>query len=114
MSTRSNGKQTDQVWFVTGASSGFGRAISQAVLDRGGRLVAATRSPAAVQDLVDQHPDRALAIALDVTDAAASRAAVSEAIARFGRLDVVVNNAGYGHIGAVEELTDAELREQLD
>jgi NAD(P)-dependent dehydrogenase (short-subunit alcohol dehydrogenase family) len=102
------------VWFVTGASSGFGRAISQAVVDRGHRVVAATRTRGAAQELVDQHPDRSLAIALDVTNAAASRAAFSEAIARFGRVDVVVNNAGYGHVGAVEELTDAELRQQLE
>jgi NAD(P)-dependent dehydrogenase (short-subunit alcohol dehydrogenase family) len=114
MSTRNGGKQTDRVWFVTGASSGFGRAISQAVVDRGHRLVAATRTRGAAQELVDQHPDRSLAIALDVTNAAASRAAFSEAIARFGRVDVVVNNAGYGHVGAVEELTDAELRQQLE
>jgi NAD(P)-dependent dehydrogenase (short-subunit alcohol dehydrogenase family) len=114
MSTRNRGKQTDPVWFVTGASSGLGRAISQAVLDRGHRLVAATRTPGTVQELVHEHPDRALAIALDVTDASASRAALSEAVARFGRLDVVVNNAGYGHVGAVEELSDAELRAQLD
>ena len=114
MSTRNGAKQIDRVWFVTGASSGLGRAISQAVLDRGHRLVAATRTPGTVQELVHQHPDRALAIALDVTDASASRAALSEAVARFGRLDVVVNNAGYGHVGAVEELSDAELREQLD
>jgi NAD(P)-dependent dehydrogenase (short-subunit alcohol dehydrogenase family) len=114
MSTRNGGKQTDRVWFVTGASSGFGRAISQAVVDRGHRLVAATRTRGAAQELVDQHPDRSLAITLDVTDAAASRAAFSEAIARFGRVDVVVNNAGYGHVGAVEELTDAELRQQLE
>jgi NAD(P)-dependent dehydrogenase (short-subunit alcohol dehydrogenase family) len=114
MSTRNADKQTDRVWFVTGASSGFGRAIGQTVLNSGGRLVAATRRPGAVQELAHQHPGRALPIALDVTDAAASRAAVSEAVERFGRVDVVVNNAGYGHVGAVEELTDAELRAQLD
>jgi NAD(P)-dependent dehydrogenase (short-subunit alcohol dehydrogenase family) len=114
MSTRDSGKQTDRVWFVTGASSGFGSAIGQAVLDRGHRLVAATRRPGAVQELVHQHPDRALPIALDVTDAAAARAALASAVERFGRVDVVVNNAGYGHVGAVEELSDAELHEQLD
>jgi NAD(P)-dependent dehydrogenase (short-subunit alcohol dehydrogenase family) len=114
MSTRDRAKQSERVWFVTGASSGFGKAIGRAVLDRGQRLVAATREPRAVEDLVDQDPERAVALALDVTDEAASRAAFAEAVARFGRVDVVVNNAGYGHVGAVEELTDAELHEQLD
>jgi NAD(P)-dependent dehydrogenase (short-subunit alcohol dehydrogenase family) len=114
MSTREPVKQSDRVWFVTGASSGFGRAIGRAVLDRGQRLVAATRDPEAVAQLVDRDPERAMARALDVTDAAASRAAFADAVARYGRLDVVVNNAGYGHVGAVEELTDGELREQLE
>jgi NAD(P)-dependent dehydrogenase (short-subunit alcohol dehydrogenase family) len=114
MSTRNGARQTDRVWFVTGASRGFGWAIGRAVLDRGHRLVAATRTPDAVQELVQTQPERALAIALDVTDAAACRAAFSDAVARFGQVDVVVNNAGYGHVGAVEELSDAELRAQLD
>jgi NAD(P)-dependent dehydrogenase (short-subunit alcohol dehydrogenase family) len=114
MSTRNGARQTDRVWFVTGASHGFGWVIGRAVLDRGHRLVAATRTPDAVQELVQTQPERALAIALDVTDAAACRAAFSDAVARFGQVDVVVNNAGYGHVGAVEELSDAELRAQLD
>jgi NAD(P)-dependent dehydrogenase (short-subunit alcohol dehydrogenase family) len=114
MSTREPVKQSDRVWFVTGASSGFGKAIGRALLDRGQRLVAATRDPEAVAELVDRDAERVMARALDVTDAAGSRAAFAEAVARFGRVDVVVNNAGYGHVGAVEELTDAELREQLE
>jgi NAD(P)-dependent dehydrogenase (short-subunit alcohol dehydrogenase family) len=114
MSTREPVKQSDRVWFVTGASSGFGRAIGRALLDRGQRLVAATRDPEAVAELVDRDPERVMALALDVTDAAGSRAAFAEAVGRFGRVDVVVNNAGYGHVGAVEELTDAELRQQLE
>jgi NAD(P)-dependent dehydrogenase (short-subunit alcohol dehydrogenase family) len=103
-----------RVWFVTGASSGFGRAISSAVVERGDRLVATARDPGALQDLVEAWPQQVLALRLDVTDAEAARAAVSEAVARFGRIDVVVNNAGYGHIGAIEELSDQELRQQLD
>jgi NAD(P)-dependent dehydrogenase (short-subunit alcohol dehydrogenase family) len=103
-----------RVWFVTGASSGFGRAIAQAVLDHGDRVVATARDLDAIQELVDQDPGRALALPLDVTDPAAARAAIEQATARFGRVDVVVNNAGYGHGGAVEELTDDELRQQLE
>jgi NAD(P)-dependent dehydrogenase (short-subunit alcohol dehydrogenase family) len=103
-----------RVWFVTGASSGFGRAISEAVLDHGDRLVATARDVEAIQDLVDQNPERAVALRLDVTDVDDSREAVGAAGARFGQIDVVVNNAGYGHVGAIEELTDEELREQLE
>jgi NAD(P)-dependent dehydrogenase (short-subunit alcohol dehydrogenase family) len=99
---------------VTGATSGFGEAIGKAVLDRGDRLVATGRDPEALQDLVGGRPQQALALRLDVTDAAAAREAVDAAVSRFGRVDVVVNNAGYGHIGAVEEVSDAELRQQLD
>jgi NAD(P)-dependent dehydrogenase (short-subunit alcohol dehydrogenase family) len=105
---------TPRVWFVTGASSGFGRAISEAALDRGDRLVATGRTLDTVQGLADAQPDRALALRLDVTDPDAARAVVDGAIAHFGRVDVVVNNAGYGHVGAVEELSDEELRRQLD
>jgi NAD(P)-dependent dehydrogenase (short-subunit alcohol dehydrogenase family) len=107
-------KQSDRVWFVTGASSGFGRAVSAAVLESGGRVVATARDPAALDALVAKSPARAVALRLDVTDAAAARAALDEGVAHFGRLDVVFNNAGYGHVGAVEELSDEELRRQLD
>lgn len=103
-----------RVWFVTGASSGFGRAVSLAALRNGERVVATAREPAAVASLVEQDPTRALALPLDVADAAAAREAVRQARARFGRIDVVFNNAGYGHVGAIEELTDEELRRQLD
>jgi NAD(P)-dependent dehydrogenase (short-subunit alcohol dehydrogenase family) len=99
-----------RVWFVTGASSGFGRAISEEVLGRGDRLVVTSRNPDSLKDLSDQ----ALIVQLDVTDPDDARTAVSRAIEEYGRVDVVVNNAGYGHIGAIEELSDEELREQLD
>ncbi len=112
--TDSNTSEPGRVWFVTGASSGFGHAIGEAVLAHGDRLVATARDLDAVRDLTDRRPAQALALRLDVTDADAARAAVDEAVSRFGRLDVVVNNAGYGHVGAIEELTDAELRQQLD
>ena len=103
-----------RVWFVTGASSGFGRAVSETVLRHGDRLVATGRDPGSIQDLADRHPDQAHVLRLDVTDAEAARTAIDETVARFGQIDVVVNNAGYGHIGAVEELTDAEWRQQFD
>jgi NAD(P)-dependent dehydrogenase (short-subunit alcohol dehydrogenase family)/ketosteroid isomerase-like protein len=103
-----------KIWFITGASSGFGRATTLAVLESGGRVAAAGLEPDAIKDLVHAFGDRALALGLDVTNAEAARDAIDRCLAHFGRLDVVYNNAGYGHIGAVEELTDAELRRQLD
>jgi NAD(P)-dependent dehydrogenase (short-subunit alcohol dehydrogenase family) len=107
-------ERSDRVWFVTGASSGFGRAVSRAVLQRGERLVAAARDLPSLETLVAAYPGRALALRLDVADADAVRTAIGQAVRQFGRLDVVFNNAGYGHIGAVEELSDEELRRQLD
>jgi NAD(P)-dependent dehydrogenase (short-subunit alcohol dehydrogenase family) len=104
----------NRVWFVTGASSGFGRAIAKEVLARGDRLVATGRDPDALQPLVGEDGSRAMAIGLDITDADAVRAAVDEAVARFGCIDVVVNNAGYVHVGAVEELDDEEWRRLID
>lgn len=103
-----------RVWFVTGSSSGFGRAVSEAVLNHGDRLVATARDLDAIHALASQGGERTLLLRLDVTDATATRKAVNEAIAHFGRLDVVFNNAGYGHVGAVEELTEEELRQQLE
>jgi NAD(P)-dependent dehydrogenase (short-subunit alcohol dehydrogenase family) len=105
---------TGRVWFVTGASSGFGRAIAREVLARGGRLVATGRDPDALQPLVAEDEDRAMALGLDITDAAAVREVVDRAVSRFGRIDVVVNNAGYAHVGAVEELSDREWRQLID
>jgi NAD(P)-dependent dehydrogenase (short-subunit alcohol dehydrogenase family) len=102
-----------RVWLVTGASRGFGRAISEALLSRGDQVVATGRGPDFVESFGRGHPE-ALALRLDVTDSGAARAAVDDAVTRFGRLDVVVNNAGYGHFGAIEELSDEELRHQLE
>jgi NAD(P)-dependent dehydrogenase (short-subunit alcohol dehydrogenase family) len=103
-----------RVWFVTGASSGFGQAIAREVLARGDRLVVTGRDPDALRPLVGEDSNRAMAIRLDVTDAGAVREAVDEAVSRFGRVDVVVNNAGYVHVGAVEELDDQEWRQLID
>jgi NAD(P)-dependent dehydrogenase (short-subunit alcohol dehydrogenase family) len=103
-----------RVWFVTGTSSGFGNAVGKAVLEHGDRLAATARDRDSIASLVDEFPDQAMALPLDVRDADAARDAVDEAVSRFGQVDVVLNNAGYGHVGAIEELTDAELRQQLD
>ena len=112
--TRNESNRPARVWFVTGASSGFGRALGRAVLDRGERLVATSRHLESVEALVATSAERALALQLDVTDARAARDAFKDALSRFGRVDVVFNNAGYGHVGAIEELSDEELRRQLD
>jgi NAD(P)-dependent dehydrogenase (short-subunit alcohol dehydrogenase family) len=103
-----------KVWFVTGASTGFGRAVTLAVLRSGGRVAAAGLEPEVIEELVRPYEARALALALDVADANAARKALERCVARFGRVDVVYNNAGYGHVGAAEELSDEELRRQID
>lgn len=102
------------VWFITGASSGFGRAFAQHALDRGYRVVATARHVAKLADLAAAAPDRVLLQPLDVTVPAQAEAAVAAALARFGRIDVLFNNAGYGIVGAVEETPDAELRAQME
>jgi NAD(P)-dependent dehydrogenase (short-subunit alcohol dehydrogenase family) len=101
-----------RVWFITGTTSGFGRAIAEAVLERGDSVVATARRTDALEDLGD--PERVLAVRLDVTDAAEREAAVGSALDRFGRIDVLVNNAGRTQVGAVEETTDEELRALFD
>ncbi|RFU37634.1 SDR family NAD(P)-dependent oxidoreductase [Actinomadura logoneensis] len=103
-----------RVWLITGATSGFGRAIAEAALAAGDVVVAAARRPEALDDLVAAHPDRVRAVALDVTDQAAAAGAVAEAVLWHGRVDVLVNNAGRGLVGAVEETSDRELREQME
>ena len=103
-----------RVWLITGASSGFGRSIAEAALAAGDDVVASARRPSALADLVSEHPDRVLALELDVTDAERIPAAVAEAVQWRGRLDVLVNNAGYALVGAVEENTDDELRGMLE
>jgi NAD(P)-dependent dehydrogenase (short-subunit alcohol dehydrogenase family) len=112
--TTSTTVNNDPVWLVTGASRGFGRAIGSEVLARGHRLVATSRDVDALEDLVAEDPSRAMAVRLDVTDADAARQVVDAAVSQFGRVDVAVNNAGYAHVGAVEELSDQEWRRQID
>jgi NAD(P)-dependent dehydrogenase (short-subunit alcohol dehydrogenase family) len=101
-----------RVWLITGASSGFGRAIADAALERGDAVVATARRTEALSDL--QGRERAHVVSLDVTDAAQREAAIADALERFGRIDVLVNNAGRTQVGAVEETTDEELRALFD
>jgi NAD(P)-dependent dehydrogenase (short-subunit alcohol dehydrogenase family) len=103
-----------RVWLITGASSGLGRALAEEVLAHGERAVVAARTGQALADLEADHPGRAVASALDVTRPDAVRAAVDAGVAELGRLDVVVNCAGYGLFGALEELSDDELRAAFD
>jgi len=105
---------SDRNWFITGASRGLGRAFTQAALAAGDRVAATARDTASLDDLVAEHGDALLPIELDVTDRDAAFAAVRRAHDHFGRLDVIVNNAGYGVAGAVEELTEAQARRQIE
>ena len=102
------------VWFITGCSTGFGRETAKAVLERGWRAVVTARDPSKVADLAQGCDDRALAVALDVDDAGSIAAAVKAAQERFGRIDVLLNNAGYGYQSSVEEGDDAEIRAQFE
>jgi NAD(P)-dependent dehydrogenase (short-subunit alcohol dehydrogenase family) len=103
-----------KVWFVTGASSGFGRAIVEEALARGERVVATARDPRLLADLSASTPERVHVVRLDVTDGKTVNAALASGLARFGAIDVLVNNAGYGVVGAVEETSDAELRGAME
>ncbi|MBB6626202.1 SDR family oxidoreductase [Nocardioides sp. KIGAM211] len=105
---------TEKTWFITGSSRGFGREWAVAALERGDRVAATARDTSTLDDLVERYGDAILPIQLDVTDRDADFAAVAQAHEHFGRLDVVVNNAGYGHFGFVEELTEQEFRDQLE
>jgi NAD(P)-dependent dehydrogenase (short-subunit alcohol dehydrogenase family) len=105
---------TGKVWFITGTSRGFGRVWAQAALARGDRVAATARELKTLQPLVARYGEQVAAFALDVTDRSAVYATVSEARERFGRLDVIVNNAGYGLFGAIEEISEDEARAQLE
>ena len=102
------------VWFITGCSTGFGQALATAVIGRGWRAVVTARSRSRVDDLVKGADDKALALALDVTDGAQIASAVEAAHERFGRIDVLVNNAGYGYQSTIEEGVEDEIRAQFD
>ncbi len=104
----------NQIWLITGCSSGFGRALSEAVLGRGGQVVATARDPSTLADLQERWPDRVRLARLDVTDPASINSAVADAIAWRGRIDVLVNNAGYGVVGAIEEIDEEEVEAAFD
>jgi NAD(P)-dependent dehydrogenase (short-subunit alcohol dehydrogenase family) len=103
-----------EVWFITGCSTGFGRELAKLVLDRGYRAVVTARDPAKIRDLTVGHEGRVLAVKLDVTDKAEVAETVRRAEAIFGSIDVLVNNAGYGYIGALEESEEAEIRALME
>lgn len=113
ISTMSSTEAIGPVWFITGATSGFGRAVTETVLEKGGSVVATGRDLDSLKGMAARN-ERALLLHLDVTDAGGAQETVDAAVEKFGRLDVVFNNAGYGHVGSIEELSDEELRQQID
>ncbi|MDQ4141291.1 MAG: oxidoreductase [Bacteroidota bacterium] len=104
----------EKVWFITGSSRGLGRSLTEAVLASGDKVAATARRPEVLQDLADQYPDQILPLALNVTDKTQIYAAVAKAIEFFGRIDVLVNNAGFGIIGAAEGFSEEQVRSQLE
>ena len=103
-----------QTWFITGSSRGFGRTLTVAALEAGDHVVATARKPEQLDDLVQQYGDRVLPVALDVTDRSAAVAGLQTAAGRFGRIDVVVNNAGYANLAPVETTPEDDFRRQFD
>jgi NAD(P)-dependent dehydrogenase (short-subunit alcohol dehydrogenase family) len=103
-----------KTWFITGTSRGFGREWTKAALGRGDKVAATARNTDSIRDLVNEYGDSILPLRLDVTDRDADFAAVKQAHEHFGRLDVIVNNAGYGLFGAIEEVSEAEARAQIE
>lgn len=102
------------IWFITGSSRGFGRSLVLAALEAGDSVVATARRPEQLSDLGEKYGDRVFPVALDVTDAAAARAAIEAAVNRFGRIDVIVNNAGYANIAPIETAPEEDFRRQFD
>jgi NAD(P)-dependent dehydrogenase (short-subunit alcohol dehydrogenase family) len=100
-----------KVWLITGCSTGFGRALAEAVLQKGDYLLATARKPEQLQALIEDYPETAKAVRLDVTASQDIQAAIDTAIASFGRIDVLVNNAGHGLIAALEEISDVEIHQ---
>jgi NAD(P)-dependent dehydrogenase (short-subunit alcohol dehydrogenase family) len=107
-------ENSEKVWFLTGASTGFGREIVKQLLSQGKKVAATARDPSKLASLVKGHEGRALALKLDVTSRSQAEAAVAQTLQHFGRIDVLINNAGYGYTGAIEEGDEAEVREMFD
>jgi len=103
-----------QVWLITGSSRGLGRALAEAVLAAGYKLVATARDPSQLEDIKHRYPANVLTIPLDVTDEQSAASAVKAAVETFGRLDVLVNNAGYGDVGSIEDTSLADFRAQIE
>jgi NAD(P)-dependent dehydrogenase (short-subunit alcohol dehydrogenase family) len=114
MSDRDAGGSTSKVWFVTGSSRGLGRALVEVALDAGDRVVATARHPERLQDLADKYGDALLPLPLDVTDYDAAARAVARAEETFGRIDIVLNNAGYSDLGSFEDTTIDSFRTQIE
>lgn len=103
-----------KVWFITGTSAGIGKELAETALEEGYRVVATARKPEVLKDLAEKYPDTVLTLKLDVTDKESIAEAINETVEKFGRIDVVVNNAGYGLVGAIEEPSDEQVRGQFE
>lgn len=103
-----------KTWFITGSSRGLGRSITEAVLKKGGNVAATARNPQQLEAFVNQFSNQILALQLDVNDKAQIHKAVKQTVKHFGSIDVLVNNAGFGITGAIEEFTDEQMKSQLD
>ncbi|MEM8830903.1 MAG: SDR family oxidoreductase [Cyanobacteria bacterium P01_G01_bin.19] len=106
--------QNSKVWLITGSSTGFGRTLAETVLQQGDKVIATARKPEQLQELISQYPETALALKLDVTDKEEIKNTVDKAVAKLGRIDVLVNNAGYGLIGALEEVSDEQIQRNFN
>jgi NAD(P)-dependent dehydrogenase (short-subunit alcohol dehydrogenase family) len=114
MTSSAAGSAACRTWFVTGATSGIGQAVAASAVDRGDNVVALARHPDRLKEFTGQHPEQVLGIEADIRDEQSVRAAVDQTLARYGRIDVVANNAGVGLFGAVEEASDAQVRAIFD
>ncbi|QEH43228.1 oxidoreductase [Chitinophaga sp. XS-30] len=103
-----------KTWFITGSSRGLGKSLTKAVLEKGDNVAATARTPQQLNDLVEKYPNQILTLQLDVANKKQIHSAVEQAIKHFGRIDVLVNNAGFGITGAIEEFTDEQMNSQLD
>ncbi len=112
--TNTESKNSSRVWFITGCSSGFGRLLAEEVLKAGDKVVATARNISTIADLEKKYPKTARAISLDVTHREQIATAVEQALDHFGHIDVLVNNAGYGLVAALEEATDEDIRREID